>query len=292
MTSPYSALIRTYNSGKTLAAVLESVQAQNMVPRSVLLVDSGSTDNTLSIAKEYDVQILHYPSEEDFNYSKSLNMGFAQLHDDWILCLSSHTRLSDRHAVEKMFEEVQANENLIAAYAVTHRLGSSFAAQYVATVIGQDNFDGYNGLSNSCSFVRRAAWERQSFSEVVWAAEDQAWAAVNYRSYRSCTVRVEGLDVVDLNPRSSAWKSASDFVSIATHSFTSYGAWSAILRDLLRGLWSSIRSRHIRGGQWLLQRSVCLLLYKLGVLEFKSLYHAGPPRWLGFLFSPVKVPPQ
>lgn len=53
-----SVIIPVFNEEKHLAACLDSLASQSLKPREIILVDDGSTDKSLSIAKKYSVRIL------------------------------------------------------------------------------------------------------------------------------------------------------------------------------------------------------------------------------------------
>jgi glycosyltransferase involved in cell wall biosynthesis len=53
MTSYYSVVIPAFNAAQTLAAAIDSVLAQTVLPSRVIVVDDGSTDRTEEIAREY-----------------------------------------------------------------------------------------------------------------------------------------------------------------------------------------------------------------------------------------------
>lgn len=64
-----SIMIATYNSGKILPLVLESINNQSY-PRElieILAIDGGSSDNTIDIAKKYGCIVLHNPKTEPVN---------------------------------------------------------------------------------------------------------------------------------------------------------------------------------------------------------------------------------
>ncbi len=54
----------------------------------LLIVDSGSNDETLQIARQHGARILHL--DGPFGYGKALNAGFAAARNPWVLVLSSH----------------------------------------------------------------------------------------------------------------------------------------------------------------------------------------------------------
>jgi glycosyltransferase involved in cell wall biosynthesis len=56
MTS-YSVVIPAFNAERTLAAAIESVLSQTILPANVIVVDDGSTDRTAEIARSYGLQV-------------------------------------------------------------------------------------------------------------------------------------------------------------------------------------------------------------------------------------------
>lgn len=85
-----SLAIRTYNEQKHLREVLESIKRQNYENYEIIILDSGSTDDTLKIAAEYDVRIEHIP-KEDFNYSYASNKLVEYSTGDLVCFLSGHS---------------------------------------------------------------------------------------------------------------------------------------------------------------------------------------------------------
>ena len=58
-----SVIMPTYNSGKTIRMSLESIKNQSLDQNliEILVVDGGSTDNTIDIAKEFNCRIIQNP---------------------------------------------------------------------------------------------------------------------------------------------------------------------------------------------------------------------------------------
>ena len=88
-----SVVVLTYNSARTLERCLKSVQFAD----EILIVDSGSTDETLEIAKIYTSRILHHPY---INYGKQLNWAIEKVKGDWILVVDSDEEVTPELAQE------------------------------------------------------------------------------------------------------------------------------------------------------------------------------------------------
>ena len=85
---PISVVIRTLNSVSTLKPVLEATRLSP--DDQLIIVDSGSTDGTLDLARQHRAQIIPIRAA-DFTYGRALNTGFAEAKHAWVLALSSHT---------------------------------------------------------------------------------------------------------------------------------------------------------------------------------------------------------
>src|SRR5918992_2241290 len=70
-----SVVTPSLNQGRYLREAIESVRAQTYSPIEHVVVDGGSTDETLDILSEYDH--LRWVSEPDRGQSHALNKGFA-----------------------------------------------------------------------------------------------------------------------------------------------------------------------------------------------------------------------
>lgn len=64
-TAPISVVIPVFNAGQTLEACLNSILAQTMRPREIIVVDDGSTDETAAVAREFSahVRLLQQPNQ-------------------------------------------------------------------------------------------------------------------------------------------------------------------------------------------------------------------------------------
>ncbi|WP_428243093.1 glycosyltransferase family 2 protein [Gynuella sp.] len=86
-----SIIIRTYNEERYLAELLGQISQQRseLFNIETVIVDSGSTDNTLKIAKNYDCRIT-YISKSDFTFGRALNIGCQYADGDYLVFISGH----------------------------------------------------------------------------------------------------------------------------------------------------------------------------------------------------------
>src|SRR5690349_3461912 len=97
-----SVIIITRNEEKDLPSCLESVKS---IADEVVLVDSGSTDKTLTIARSYTDKIF---SREWNGYSAQKQFALEKASGPWILNIDADERLSPALA-EEIRTAIQSN---------------------------------------------------------------------------------------------------------------------------------------------------------------------------------------
>ncbi len=99
---PVSVVILTFNNAKTIAAAVQSVQRFDQV----LAVDSGSSDETLSILKALDVEIIEC---EWLGYARQRQAAIAYCRHHWVFFLDSDES-ADPALVDTIAEKIQQTE--------------------------------------------------------------------------------------------------------------------------------------------------------------------------------------
>ncbi len=85
---PVSVYIITLNAERTLAACLESVRDFS----EVVVVDSGSTDRTVEIAKAYGAKVVY---QEWLGFARQKQLALSMCQHDWVLNLDADEYVSD-----------------------------------------------------------------------------------------------------------------------------------------------------------------------------------------------------
>lgn len=79
----------SYNQGKFLEQTILSVIGQNYPNLEYIIIDGGSTDNSVEIIKKYERYITYWVSEPDKGQSHAINKGFKQATGDILAWLNS-----------------------------------------------------------------------------------------------------------------------------------------------------------------------------------------------------------
>lgn len=108
---PVSAHILTFNSGKTLKRALESVRRC----AEIIVIDGGSTDETLAIATEAGAVICSQRPEHEqgtplTNFAAARNVGLQNATQPWILAIDSDEIASEELIlqIEHIVEHIHA----------------------------------------------------------------------------------------------------------------------------------------------------------------------------------------
>ena len=86
-----SVIIRTLNEEKHLPELLESLgkQSSENFVSEIVVVDSGSSDKTLQIAKSHNARIT-FIEKKDFSFGRSLNVGCEFANGKYLVFISGH----------------------------------------------------------------------------------------------------------------------------------------------------------------------------------------------------------
>jgi rhamnosyltransferase len=86
-----SIIIRSYNEEKFIGALLDKIKIQTCISGyEVILIDSGSTDRTIEIAKMYSFVKIFSIKKSQFTYGFALNFGISKSHGSIIAVISAH----------------------------------------------------------------------------------------------------------------------------------------------------------------------------------------------------------
>ena len=83
----FSIITPSFNQGRFIRDCIESVRAQTGVDWEHIVMDAGSTDDTISILKEYPH--LKWVSEPDKGMSDGINKGWLKADGDWVMWLNT-----------------------------------------------------------------------------------------------------------------------------------------------------------------------------------------------------------
>ena len=140
-----SVVIPVYNSERTLRSCLESIKKSNVKPFETIIIDDGSTDNSIEIAKEFNFRIIKL--KKNSGPAVARNTGVRNAKGDVILFIDSDVVIPN-NVIQKVVndfkkEKVDAVQGI---YSVKQRYNNK-VSQY------QQSYYCYQYLSIKNEFV-------------------------------------------------------------------------------------------------------------------------------------------
>ncbi|EAO4642917.1 O antigen biosynthesis rhamnosyltransferase RfbN, partial [Salmonella enterica subsp. enterica serovar Reading] len=96
-------IIPTYNAGSLWPNVLDAIKQQTIYPDKLIVIDSGSKDETVPLASDLkNISIFNIDSK-DFNHGGTRNLAVAKTLDaDVIIFLTQDAILADSDAIKNL----------------------------------------------------------------------------------------------------------------------------------------------------------------------------------------------
>src|SRR3954463_15826029 len=120
-----SIIIVSWNVAELLAACLTSIYAgSGDLTVEVIVVDSGSRDQTLAMLSERFPQVNLLPQSENIGYTRANNLGLAQAQGHHLLLLNPDTEITG-DALTRMVTYIDANPAVGIVGPYTHNTDGS-----------------------------------------------------------------------------------------------------------------------------------------------------------------------
>ncbi len=174
-----SIIIRTLNEEKFLEQTLTVISKQEETSWEVVLIDSGSKDQTIEIAKRFPITIVRI-SPESFHYAKALNLGAQLARGEIVVNLSAHAVPENERWLKALIEPL--NDPKIAGVHGSERPMEGWASLFERKILADTFGEHYleraedNFFSNANSAMRKSDLIRSPFDETIDWAEDRVWA--------------------------------------------------------------------------------------------------------------------
>ncbi len=172
-----SIVIRTLNEARYLGDLLEMIGKQELgagLDCEVVLIDSGSTDDTVDIAQAHGCRITTITKKE-FSFGRSLNRGCEFAKGDILVFISGHCVPTRTTWLRDLCQPIMDG---MVSYAYGRQVGdndSNFAERRIfgkyfpeQSQVPQEGFF----CNNANSAVLRSAWEAFRFDEELTGLED------------------------------------------------------------------------------------------------------------------------
>lgn len=175
-----SIVLRVKNEARTLNDVLRAVERQRYGEDiDLVLVDSGSTDGTIEIARAHNCRIF-FIKPEDFSWGYALNFGAEKASGDFIVYLSGHCVPVDEFWLEQLLAPFKdaAVGGVFSRHVPIPEIDpfEAIELEYFWFPAGGGEPIESDAFSNASCALRRATWEAVKFNEQLLSLEDGEWA--------------------------------------------------------------------------------------------------------------------
>ncbi len=250
-----SIVIRAYNEEAHIGRLLEGIKQQTIPFQEVILVDSGSTDATAAIARQFGAKVVSI-RPEDFTFGYSLNQGIAAAAGELIVIASAHVYPVYPDWLEQLTAAF-GDTRVAIAYGKQRGMETSkysehqVFARWFPDVSNPQQTHAF--CNNANAAIRRKLWLEHPYDEALTGLEDLAWAKwAREKGYLVAYVaEAEIVHVHDERPRqvynryrreAMAFKQIYDEAHFSLYDFFRM-SWANILTDL----WHAARERKLRG---------------------------------------------
>ena len=184
-----------YNNAEGLRRTLASVAAQTYHDIEHIMIDGGSSDESVDIIKEYVNQCVMYDvlwvSEKDNGVYHAMNKGIRKATGDYIQILNSGDILAAPDVTERMMAvltQVNTEELIVKSGGVPILYGNMLKSYDGKTIVHRDTCGSgmytpesflyfYKGtLNHDCAYIRRDLFEKYGlYNEEMKICSDWEW---------------------------------------------------------------------------------------------------------------------
>lgn len=170
-----SIIIRTYNEQTYLEELLVAISNQNCkFEYEIVIVDSGSNDNTLNIIKKFDTKLIHLKKEE-FSFGHSLNLGCKASTGEYLVFISGHCVPENENWLHQLIEPLVAGTADYTFGTQKGRDTTKFSEyqifeKYFPKKPHKENDRVF--CNNANAAIKKDVWRKYSFNETLTGLED------------------------------------------------------------------------------------------------------------------------
>lgn len=202
-----SIVVITRNEEGRIKACLESIKWAD----EIIVLDNGSTDKTLAIAKEYTDKIFNF---NNLDFSSIRNRGIEKATNDWVLYIDSDERVlsSLREEIQQIIKVDQysavaiSRRNIIFGQEVNY---GPFHKDWVIRLLNKVDFEQWSGKVHEYpKFNGKLGYSKNSLIHLTHRGVDQFMAKVMEWSKVEAKLRLEAN-----HPQMSKWRFIRIFIT-------------------------------------------------------------------------------
>ena len=147
-----------YNNASGLERTIQSVISQTFQDYEFIIIDGGSTDNSVDVIHKYEQQISYWVSEHDGGIYQGMNKGLIQAKGDYVNFMNSGDYFHAEDVLDKIFSLDTAADIITGAHAGSPHpnIGPKGVTMY-SLITG--------AVDHQASFIRREVALRHPYDE-------------------------------------------------------------------------------------------------------------------------------
>jgi glycosyltransferase involved in cell wall biosynthesis len=160
--------IPCYNYGRFLGEAIESALNQTYRSIEIIVIDDGSTDNTVEIARLYPVKLITQPN---IGAARTFNKCISSSTAEYCLILSADDKIAPTY-VEKTMETLLRNPDIAFVYTNMTLFGAEngvcLSQEYSLTLLKEKNFINGSALIRKSAFMQTNGFDPKLSMHEDW----------------------------------------------------------------------------------------------------------------------------
>lgn len=211
-TASVSIIAANYNNGKYLEDFISSINESSVLPKELIIIDDGSTDNSIEIIESYlcygYIRLIKIVKNKGF--ANALNHGIELCSGKYIARIDpDDIMISDRLEKQFMFLEKNHEIDLVGGNVTYFNSdtgkavsNSNFPANH--TKILNAYKAGDNGVQHPTVFVKSKVMKKYKYKEGIFPSEDyDIFARMINDGYKFANI-LESVNMMRVHPKSAA----------------------------------------------------------------------------------------
>ena len=164
----FSVITVVYNDAELLEKTIKSVISQSHKNVEYIVIDGGSTDETLDVIKQYEDYITHWVSEKDSGIYDAMNKGIDLANGDWLNFMNAGDVFSGSDTLVKVLKHACVGKDVVYGdrYYIKKEKRTLQKAKNINTIFQRMPF------GHQSAFVRKDVIKKHKFNDTYKFAAD------------------------------------------------------------------------------------------------------------------------
>jgi rhamnosyltransferase len=235
--NPVSVVIRTKNESQYLGLLLTQLHHQTFNTFKIVIIDNNSTDRTLEIAHQFNVDKIISLPDEEFSHPYSTNLGMKNSQGELVILTNGHCVPMSNTWLEAGLENFD-NPDIagIDGHSTTGHAAKTWQKIIDRSLAHRMHLRLENlSISTTNAIIRKGLWEEYPFDETLEECEDYDWSkemiARGYKVIKDPNFNVfhyHPLTILQLLKRNVKWRSMREELNKRQRPRKSFSRFSTI----------------------------------------------------------------